>query len=56
MLLGIDHREWVEVERGVDGLASWGKGGKGVGVVGMAGVLICYVRNFSYLLSWSLIA
>jgi hypothetical protein len=41
MLMG--EREWVEVQGGVEGIQSWGKGGTGVGVVGVAGVLICYV-------------
>ena len=36
-------REWVEVDPDVDGLEKWSREGRGVGLVALFGVIVCYV-------------
>lgn len=43
MLMG--EKDWVEVDCGVEGIKSWGKGGTGVGTVGVLGMIACYVSG-----------
>jgi len=41
----VAERDWVEVEADGDGLEGWGRGGKGVGLIAVLGVVVCYVSS-----------
>jgi hypothetical protein len=41
----MEEKDWVEVDRGVEGIKSWGKGGTGVGTVGVLGMIAFYVSG-----------
>ncbi|WVW78895.1 hypothetical protein I302_100858 [Kwoniella bestiolae CBS 10118] len=49
MLLG--NGDWVEVEREEEALEDWRRGGRGVGMVAVAGVVICYAFSLPLLLN-----
>lgn len=45
MELLVGEKDWVEVERGGEGMDGWGRGGRGVGFEAVFGVMICYVSS-----------
>ncbi|WVQ68826.1 uncharacterized protein L199_007035 [Kwoniella botswanensis] len=49
MLLG--NSDWVEVEREEEALEDWGRGGRGVGLVAVAGIVLCYGLSLPLLLN-----
>ncbi|KAK6904167.1 hypothetical protein I203_107683 [Kwoniella mangroviensis CBS 8507] len=49
MLLGSS--DWVEVEPEEEALEDWGRGGRGVGIVAVAGIVICYGLSLPLLLN-----
>ncbi|WWD08100.1 hypothetical protein V865_006211 [Kwoniella europaea PYCC6329] len=49
MLLG--NSDWVEVEREEEALEDWGSGGRGVGLVAVAGIVLCYGLSLPLLLN-----
>ncbi|WWD00153.1 hypothetical protein V866_007061 [Kwoniella sp. B9012] len=49
MLLG--NSDWVEVEREEEALEDWGSGRRGVGLVAVAGIVLCYGLSLPLLLN-----
>ncbi|TYJ58185.1 hypothetical protein B9479_001009 [Cryptococcus floricola] len=50
LLMGGDERDWVAVESGSEALQSWGRGGRGVGMVAVAGSICCWALALPLLL------
>ncbi|WVQ76682.1 hypothetical protein IAR50_006356 [Cryptococcus sp. DSM 104548] len=50
LLMGGDEREWVAVESNTEALQSWGRGGRGVGLVAVAGSICCLALALPLLL------
>ena len=43
--LWVDEEEWVDVTADGEELESWGRGGRGVGILGMVCVTVCTVSR-----------
>ncbi|ODN75246.1 hypothetical protein L202_06438 [Cryptococcus amylolentus CBS 6039] len=50
LLMGGDERDWVAVESGSEALQSWGRGGRGLGMVAVAGSICCWALALPLLL------
>lgn len=48
MLLGGEEGVWVPVDEQVAGAERWGVSGRGVGIVAMAGNVVCFVSLVSF--------
>ncbi|WVQ97472.1 hypothetical protein IAU59_004586 [Kwoniella sp. CBS 9459] len=53
LLMGGPEKDWVEVAWEEDALEDWGRGGKGVGVLAVAGIVLCYALSLPLLFSGS---